>query len=183
MFSGGYKIRDKNAVHYLTFAVVEWIDVFTRKDYCDIVVDSLNYCVKNKGMQIQSWIIMSNHMHLITSASEGFTLSGIIRDFKKHTSTTIVDTITKNTRESRRNWMLWIFKRAGEKNSRNKGYQFWQQDNHPVELSDIEMLKQKMDYIHQNPVRAGIVLEPEDYVYSSAIDYAGGKGLVKLEMI
>ena len=79
--------------------------------------------------------------------------------------------------------MLWIFKRAGEKNSRNKGYQFWQQDNHPVELSDIEMLKQKMDYIHQNPIRAGIVLEPEDYVYSSAIDYAGGKGLVKLEMI
>ncbi len=183
MFSGGYKIRDENAVHYLTFAVVEWIDVFTRKDYCNIVVDSLNYCVENKGLQIQSWIIMSNHMHLIASAREGFTLSGAIRDFKKHTSTTIVNCITNNTRESRKNWMLWIFKRAGEKNSRNKGHQFWQQDNHPVELSDIEILKQKMSYIHQNPVRAGIVREAEDFVCSSAIDYAGGKGLVKLEMI
>ena len=81
MFSGGYKIRDENAIHYLTFAVVEWIDVFSRKSYSDIVVDSLNYCVDKKGLQVHAWIIMSNHMHLIASAREGFVLSGIMRDF------------------------------------------------------------------------------------------------------
>ena len=79
--------------------------------------------------------------------------------------------------------MLWIFKKAGEKNSRNQGHQFWQQDNHPIELSTPEMKRQRLKYLHENPVRAGIVQEPEHYVYSSAIDYAGGKGLVKLEML
>ncbi len=183
MFSGGYKIRDENSIHYLTFAVIEWVDVFTRKDYCDIVAESLNYCVDNKGMQLHAWIIMSNHILLITSAKEGYMLSGLMRDFKKHTSKTIVNAIEANSKESRKNWMLWIFKKAGEKNTRNQGHQFWQQENHPVELSDNEMRKQKMNYLHQNPVRAGIVREPEDYVYSSAIDYSGERGLVKLEMI
>jgi REP element-mobilizing transposase RayT len=183
MFAGGYKIRDENAVHFLTFAVVEWVDVFTRSFYCDIVVDSLNHCVKEKGLLLHAWIIMPNHMHLIASAREGFKLSGFLRDFKKHTSTTIVDEIEKNTRESRKNWMLWIFKKAGEKNSRNTGHQFWQQENHPIELRTDEMILQRLNYLHNNPVRAGIVREADHYVYSSAIDYSGGKGLVKLEMI
>ena len=134
-------------------------------------------------MLLYGWIIMPNHIHLITSAKEGFTLSGLLRDFKKHTSKEIVKTIESNLKESRKNWMLWIFKKAGEKNSRNQGHQFWQQDNHPVELSDNKMKEQKLNYLHENPVRAGIVREPDHYVYSSANDYYEKESLIKLEMI
>ena len=80
--------------------------------------------------------------------------------------------------------MLWLFKRAGEKNSNNKNFQFWQQDNHPVELYGYETLKQKLNYLHENPVRAGIVYETWHYKYSSAIDYCTNlKGKIELELV
>ena len=82
-------------------------------------------------------------------------LSGTLRDFKKFTSSRIINAIVENKEESRRNWMLWIFKKAGEKNSRNKDYQFWQQENHPVQLSTIPFTLEKLNYIHNNPVKAG----------------------------
>jgi putative transposase len=79
--------------------------------------------------------------------------------------------------------MLWLFKSAGAKNKRNKDYQFWQQDNHPEELESNDFKDQKLDYIHMNPVKAGLVDEPEHYRWSSARDYAGVKGLVKMEIL
>lgn len=91
--------------------------------------------------------------------------------------------IEGNDRESRRNWMLWIFKKAGERNSNNKHYQFWRQDNHPIELSTNTMVSERLEYLHNNPVEAGIVKSPEEYLYSSACDYAGDKGLIDIELI
>ncbi len=91
-----------------------------------------------------------------------------------------------------RRGMLWIawpdlisgFKRAGEKNSNNKYFQFWQQDNHPIELYGYETLRQKLNYLHENPVRAGIVYETWHYKYSSAIDYCTNeKGKIDLELV
>ena len=117
MSIGGYKIRNKEAIHFITFAVVEWVDVFTRKDYAHLVVESLQYCQKEKGLTIYAWCLMSNHLHLIVSAAERFALSAILRDFKKFTSSTILKAIEQNPQESRQNWMLWLFKAAGAKNS------------------------------------------------------------------
>ena len=131
MKEDGYKIRDQYAVHFITFAVVEWIDVFTRKAYADIVLDSLRFCISNKALKVHAWCIMSNHVHLICSAANG-NLSDILRDFKKFTSKAIIKSIEENKQESRKNWMLWLFKKAGEKNSRNNNCQFWRQNNHPV---------------------------------------------------
>ena len=118
---------------------------------------------------------MSNHIHLIVSATDG-NLSDILRDFKKFTSKEIITAIGDNKQESRKNWMLWIFKKAGEKNSRNKAYQFWQQDNHPIQLESIEFTLDKLNYMHNNPVKAGIVEKAEEYLLSSARDYHYGKG-------
>ncbi len=171
----GYKIRDQYAVHYITFAVVEWIDVFTRKAYSDIVLSSLKYCIDNKELKLHAWCIMSNHVHLICSSPAG-NLSDILRDFKKFTSKAIIEAIEQSRNESRRNWMLWIFKKAGEKNSRNNHYQFWQQDNHPVWLESVAFTIEKLNYLHNNPVRAGIVEKAEEYMLSSARDYYYGKG-------
>ena len=94
------------------------------------------------------------------SASGNNNLSEIIRDFKSFTSRYIRKALEADTKESRREWMLWLMKRAGAKNERNKDFQFWQQHNHPIELSTNEMIDQRLDYTHNNPVEAGFVEEP-----------------------
>lgn len=181
MSDRGFQIRDQYAVHFITCSVVEWVDVFTRKIYADILVDSLKFCQENKGLNIHSWCIMSNHIHLIISTNGITQLSDVIRDFKKFSSFAIINAIRDNPHESRKNWMLWIFKKAGEHNKRNKDFQFWQQDNHPVECSTNEILESRMIYLHANPVRAGIVRFEQDYLYSSGIDYFGrDKGLIDI---
>src|SRR5215203_5557947 len=105
MSEGGYKIRNPAAIHFITFAVVEWVDVFTRKDYRDIVLDSLRYCQNNKGLLLHCWCIMSNHLHFIASAKNQ-DLSDVLRDFKKFTSRELIRSIQLNKKESRREWML-----------------------------------------------------------------------------
>ena len=184
MNEGGYKIRNQSAVHFITFAVAEWVDVFTRKEYCDIILDSIKFCQSDKGLRLHSWCIMSNHLHLIVSA-KGENLSDVLRDFKKFTSKQVVKAIAENMQESRRNWMLEIFRKEGAKNSRNKDFQFWRQDNQPMELYSGAFTFQKLNYIHQNPVEAGIVEKAEEYLYSSAKDYFFQKkcGLLEVEFI
>ncbi len=183
MAERGYKIIDQQGTYFITFAVVEWIDVFTRSIYADIVVESLNFCVENKGLQVHAWVIMSNHLHLIVSSTNEDGLSANIRDFKKFTSQKICKAIENNKQESRRNWILWLLKSAGSDNKRNETYQFWQQDNHPIALTDYNIMMSKLTYLHQNPVRANIVRNMEEYYYSSAIDYNGGKGLVPISYL
>ena len=184
MSVGGYKIRNKEGIHFITFAVVEWVDVFTRRDYRDIVLESLRHCQKERGLVIYSWCIMSNHVHLIVSAKENDT-SEIIRDFKKFTSKQIIKTIADHPGESRKEWMLEIFRAQGAENSRNSTYQFWRQDNQPKELFSSVFTSQKLAYIHNNPVEAGIVDKAEEYLYSSARDYHEGKhvGLLWIEFL
>jgi len=118
----GYQIWDQNGIYFITFAVVDWVDVFTRAAYANLVVESLQYCQKEKGLIIYAWCLMSNHLPLIVSAAEGFALSANVRDFKKFTSADILKATEQNPQESRRNWMLWLFRAAGEKNSRNTKY-------------------------------------------------------------
>ncbi|MFN8291657.1 MAG: transposase [Chitinophagaceae bacterium] len=184
MSEGGYQIRNQSAVHFITFAVVEWVDVFTRKQYRDILLDSIRFCQQKKGLILHSWCIMSNHVHLILSAKTG-NLSDLLRDFKKFTSKQLIRAILDNQQESRKEWMLDIFSKAGAKNSRNSMYQFWRQDNQPMELYSGPFTYQKMNYIHENPVEAGIVERAEDYLYSSARDYHFRKkcGLLEVAFI
>ena len=184
MSERGYSIKNQFGIHFITFAVVQWIDVFSRKMYADIVVGSLKYCQKYKGLQVHAWCIMSNHIHLIISTSEPYKLSDVLRDFKKFTSKEITDAIRSNNRESRKNWMLWLLQKAGEKNNRNKDIQFWQQDNHPVECDTLDILESRLIYLHENPVRSGFVEDAADYVYSSAVDYyTDRKGLIEIDFL
>jgi len=184
MAQAGYKIRNQTEVHFITCTVVQWVDVFTRSAYADIVIDSLNFCITQKGLLVHAWVIMPNHLHIIVSAKDGIELSNIIRDFKKFTAGMILKAIETNPKESRKSWLLWLFKGAGAQNSRNENYQFWQQDNHPIELGNHERKQQRLHYLHQNPVRAGLVVEPWHYRYSSACDYMDNrKGLVEIDFI
>ena len=180
--SCNYKFHNQQSPYFVTFTVVRWIDVFTRREYKDILVDSLKYCIENKGLQLYAWVIMSNHVHLIIGTNDK-PMESILRDIKRHTSKTITKAIMENGQESRREWILWFFEREGQQNPNNEYHQFWQQGNHPIELFSVEVTNQKLNYLHHNPVVAGCVDEPEHYLYSSARDYAGGKGLIDIHLI
>jgi putative transposase len=177
-----YYISDQQATYFLTFTVVGWIDVFTRKACKDIIVSSLNYCVENKGLRINSWCLMSNHLHLMASVEEPNTMSAFVRDFKKFTAKQILAYIEYDT-ESRKEWMLQYFKEAGVKDKRITTYKFWKEDNHAICIDPLDHFihDQKIDYIHRNPVVEGIVENEEDYLYSSARDFYGMNGLVKID--
>ncbi|WP_192346236.1 transposase [Algoriphagus sp. Y33] len=168
-----YKIRDQERLYFVTFTIVEWIDLFTRKHYRDILVDSLKYCQNNKGLDLCAFCIMSSHIHLIIGRNSEPTIESIIRDFKKFTSTEIVKSIQTSQDESRKEFLLNHFRKAGAKNSNNTVFQLWQQHNHPIELNTNEKISRCLNYIHQNPVVAGLVYSAEDYIYSSASNYAG----------
>ncbi len=151
----GYQIKDQSAIYFVTFQVVQWADIFTRQVYRDIVIDSLNYCRKNKGLEIFAYVIMSNHVHLVVR-SKNENLSDIIRDLKRHTSKLIMDTI-KEYPESRRKWLLMIFKHAAKKHKRNNTYQVWTHENHAVELNYNNMIRQRINYLPvvQNTLAGG----------------------------
>ncbi len=179
-----YPISDQNAMYFMTFTVIDWVDVFTRKEYKLELVDSMNYCVKNKGLTVFAWVIMSNHVHVIWQAKDGFRLSDILRDFKKFTSKKIL-TLIENENESRKVWLLKKFEFAGKRLKRISKYKFWKDDNHAIYLDPLypNMIDQKLDYIHDNPVKAMIVEEPHHYIFSSAKDYTGDPGLVEIELL
>lgn len=167
-----YKIRDQDALYFVTFTVVNWLDVFIRTEYRDIFLESIRYCQKNKGLEVCAYCIMSSHIHMIVGRHGDPGLDDIIRDIKKFTAVEIIKAIKNNAHESRKDLFLWLFERAGKKNKNNTKYQFWQQNNQPIELITNEFIDQKLDYIHNNPVEAGLVLSPEHYYYSSAMNYA-----------
>lgn len=167
--STGYKIIEKEAACFLTFQIVGWVDIFTRKIYRDIAIENLIYCQKNKGLEIFAYVIMSNHIHLFARSNKG-DLSGTIRDFKSFTSKRFLE-IVEDKMESRREWMRMVFKyHANFKNKQS--YQVWTHENHAEHIFSQKFIEQKIQYIHNNPVRSGIVVKPEDYLYSSARNYA-----------
>jgi len=170
-------------LYFLTLTVIDWVDVFTRPEYKYIIVDSLSYCQKNKGLELYGWCLMTNHLHLIAGVKEGYNLSEILRDFKKYTSKSIVQAISENPIESRKKWLLNRFEFAGKYDKKITNFKFWQEGNEAKEIHTSEFLIQKLSYIHENPVRAEIVMNPEEYLYSSAKDYAGEKGLIDVIFI
>jgi len=175
-----FAIRNQDEFYFVTFTVVGWIDVFIRQEYVRIFLDSVQYCQKHKGLEVGAWCIMSSHIHMIVRARSTAKLEEIIRDLKSYTSRHIRKHMMFNNRESRRGWMLALMETYGKEKSNNKGFQFWQQHNHPIELNSKEITLQRLDYVHQNPVKAGYVDQARDWVYSSARDYEDEKGCIEI---
>ena len=172
--------RITGEVYFVTDTVVDWVDIFSRPRYKNIVLESLQYCQREKGLLIYAWVLMTNHLHMIVGSNEEYKVSDILRDFKKYTSKEIIRVLKTDIQESRREWMLNRFEYAGRNDKKITNYRFWQEGNDAQEIFLLDYFNQKLNYIHQNPVRAEIVNNPEDYRYSSAIDYAGGKGLLNV---
>jgi len=179
--SHAYKIQKQDGAYFITMQVVCWVDLFSRKRYRDILIDNLNYCVERKGLNIYSYVIMSNHVHLVASA-ENKDLSDLVGRFKSHTSKKLIESICTEP-ESRREWMLDLFTEARLGHKRNSNYQIWTHENHAEECYSPSFTFCKINYIHENPVRAGIVSSAEEYLHSSAPVYSGRKGLVPVVIL
>jgi len=176
--SRNYKFHNPDGVYFVSFAVIDWLDVFTRKEYKDILIENLQHCQQHKGMEIFAWCIMTNHVHLVFRSVGDQKPELLLGDFKRFTSKAIVKAIAENPKESRKDFLLERFLKAGTSSSNVNKYQFWRHDNHPIELWSNQVIDEKINYIHNNPVEEGLVFRAEDYLYSSASDYAGEKGLL-----
>jgi putative transposase len=177
-----YKFGDSTELYFISFAVIHWIDLFIRKEYKDIVLDSWRFCQKEKGLEIYGWCIMSSHVHMIV-VTAGRPLEKTIGEMKSFTSRSLRKAIENNPEESRKEWIKEMMLQARLNNNNNNDWQLWQQYNHPIELRNSEIFHQKLQYVHDNPVEAGYVEKEEEYLYSSARDFYGKKGLIELSYI
>jgi len=177
--SRNYKFHNPKGLYFVSFAVVNWLDVFSQNAYKELLLDSLRYSQNEKGMEIISWCIMSNHVHLIFRSINGIKPELLLGDFKRFTSKSIVKAIKENPRETRKELLLNEFSKTASTTSNVKHFQFWRHDNKPIELWSNKVIYEKINYIHKNPVEAGLVNKPKDYIYSSAVDYCGEQGLLE----
>ncbi len=166
-----YKATAIGEAYFVTVTTVGWVDIFTRLQQKYVLINALKHCQKERGLEIYAYCIMSSHMHMLCKASEKEPLSSVIRDFKKFTSKKILKTILEYP-ESRRVWMLEYFKEACAHLKRKQQYKVWQDGYHAEHVHSNNFIKQKVNYIHQNPVKEKIVSNPEDYMFSSARSYA-----------
>ena len=164
------RIATSDDAYFATFTVVDWVDVFTRQEYKQYMVENLKICQERKGLILHAYVIMTNHIHLIGEIVNGKTMSDWFRDFKSFTSKGLFKLISENPAESRKQWMTDLFRKHGRENELNLDFQIWQNGSHPTVLYPQypKMIAQKINYIHQNPVRAGFVDDPTHYLYSSA---------------
>ncbi len=153
--------------HFVSFAVVGWVDVFTRAVYAEFLLKNLAYWRKSKGLVLYEFVIMPSHVHLIAAAANA-NLGEIMRDFKTYTSKELVKLIAANEQESRKEWMLRLFKEHGAANPLNTHNQFWQQSNKPILLDTPKKFDDCVRYVRENPLVAGLVTDETAYTWSSA---------------
>ncbi|HRD37151.1 MAG TPA: transposase [Bacteroidia bacterium] len=177
-----YKANELGKAYFVTLTVVNWIDVFTRLSQRYLLINSLRYCQREKGLEIYAYCIMPSHIHILCKAEENKPLSDVIRDFKKFTSRKIIENIITE-KESRREWMLKLFSESCEHLARNQKYKVWQDGYHAEIMETPRFLYQKLNYIHNNPVVDKFVDFPEDYLFSSARNYAGMDSLLDIVIL
>lgn len=183
-----YKFHNKAGLYFVSFATVYWLDVFTRQVYFNVLADSIHYCRAEKGMELYAYCFMPSHacpelgrrVHFIFRSSNEQPME-LLQAFKKHTAKKVIEAIENNPQESRKEWLLWMFERAGKKQGNVSKYQFWQHHNKPIELWSESVVKQKIDYIHNNPVESGFVTNPVEWKYSSARNYQDDSTILEID--
>jgi putative transposase len=166
-----YKICEATQPHFLTCTVVGWTPVFTRPETVQIVLDSWRFLQESRGLAVFGYVILENHLHMIAFADE---LAKVIAEFKSFTARQIIDLLEARNVET----LLQQLKLQKARHKTDRTYQFWQEGSHPQAILDDEMMWQKLEYIHNNPVERGYVDDPLHWRYSSARSYAGQQGLL-----
>jgi len=171
-----YRITDGNYPYFITTTTIAWIPIFIRKPYLEVVVNSLSFSRRHKGLKIFAYVIMDNHIHLVVA---GERLSDIVKEFKSYTAREIV----RLAREEDKSWLLNQLQFHKHDHKTESHHQVWQEGFHPQQIYSEEVLRQKVEYLHHNPVRAGLVARAEDWLYSSARNYAGMSGPLEIDVL
>ena len=182
LFMSKYIARDPDKAYFITMTIVEWIDLFTRLNHKITIIDALKYCQQEKGLEVYAYVIMPSHLHMLCRVKEGYKFSSFIRDFKKHTSRELIKNILEAP-ESRREWLLQKFRQSALVVNKDQEYKLWQDGYHAIDTWSHQFIYQKLNYIHNNPVEDKIVEKPEDYMFSSARNYAGLDGLLDIVLV
>jgi REP element-mobilizing transposase RayT len=155
-------------LYLVTLTVSGWIDVFNRPLYNDEIIANLVYCQEKEGLEIYAYVLMSSHLHMVARRDGEKNLTELLGRFKSATAKKLLKLIDDNPGESRKEWLMYLFRHFAKANNQFSKHHFWQYTNHPEELYSNSVVDQKVDYIHNNPVKAGLVTAPEYYPYSSA---------------
>jgi len=177
-----YKTSEPDRAYFVTFTIVEWLNVLADDEGKMIIINSLKHYQQSRGLTLYAYCIMPNHVHLIAQSNGKEFLSAVLRDLKKQTSKEIAGQL-KNRDDNESKIAIEIFANEGRRLKRISKYKVWQDGNHPILLYSNKFIQQKLDYIHSNPVKAGLVVNPEDYLYSSARNYAGLEALIDIELL
>lgn len=166
-------ITEPNQPHFLTCTVLDWLPLFSRPALVEIVLDCWRYQQQNQGLQLYGYVVMENHLHYLAQSGD---LSRCVASFKSFTARKIIEHLHLTGAE-RTLERLHSSKRA---HKQDRNYQFWQEGSHAELVCNEAVMRQKLDYIHYNPVRRGYVDRPEHWRYSSARSYAGEPGLLDI---
>lgn len=162
-----YRVTADGAAHFVTSTIVEWLPVFTTDHRCDLLVRSFEYCRTNKDLKIYGWVILDNHFHAIVSAPQ---LPQVMSDLKRHTARKIVTLLHEQNAE----WLLNQFQHYRARHKSQSEFQIWQEGYQPQSIASDEIMLQKLEYLHNNPVKRGLVAAPEHWRYSSAHEWLDG---------
>ena len=177
---GRYKIIDEKGIYFTTHTIVEWMPVFKERKYFEIIIASLRFCMRNKGLHVFGYVIMLTHFHLMAQTEEGFKFSDVMRDMKKFTSLEI----SKELERDNQKLLLHVFKKAAQQEKGKRSYKIWQEEYHPQIIYTNKVCRQKLEYMHNNPIEKGFVEKPECWQYSSARNYIlGDDSVLKIELL
>lgn len=155
-----HRVHETAFPHFITSTVLHWIPVFCREDYFRTVTESLCFCTENKGLLIHGYVIMPNHLHAVVTQPEGRP-PDVLRDFKRFTSVRLLELLARDAREV---WLRAFRNAAGP----GAAMKLWDEGYHPEQVHSEPFYRQKMRYMHDNPVRAGYVEDAVHWKYSSA---------------
>ena len=162
-----WKIIPGVNLYFVTTTIVERQNVFVSIPFLDNIIESLKYCCTNKGLHLHGYVIMPNHTHYIVSSEPPIRLSDIIRDFNRFTSHNIIALLEEMNRID----VLEVFHKVAIDEGRGNRYKVWQEGFHPIAIYTRAFFQQKLDYLHENPMRKGFVDRPEQWRWSSARNY------------
>ena len=169
------KINDPEGIYFTTSSSIEWIPIFTSISYFDIMIQSMRYCQKEKNLKIYAYVILENHFHMICQSTD---LSKTMQSLKRHTSSSIL----RQLEYDQKDWILNLMKFYKKQHKRDSQHQLWQEGFHPKQIVSDDMFRQKVEYIHYNPVKRGYVELSEHWLYSSAgIIISGKTGPIAIE--
>jgi REP element-mobilizing transposase RayT len=169
-----YNILDPDQPHFLTYTVVQWLPLFTRPALVDILFSTWRYQQHHQQLKLHGYVVLENHVHLVAQSPDLFKS---VRSFKSFTARSILDYLQNHHAER----ILERLRFAKCAHKVDRAYQFWQEGAHAQQIFNDELMRQKLDYIHHNPVKRGYVDCAEHWRYSSARNYAGNEGLIEIQ--